>query len=242
MRPSPRVTIVVVLLAAAIAGGAIAALSAGGSKPKPALQIQNAGANTTATSTAATSTKPAGAPAHHAPRPLLASAASYLGVSSARLREELRGGKSLAQIAKETPGKSEAGLIAAVDRQRLTKASKRLQRRVAAQVRAPGGRLKRRILTLREDALSYLGLTSSELRSEQRSKTLAQIAQSTAGKSEAGLREAIYNARKQQLEAAVSAGTISATVESHNLARLPTLINAYMHRTLRSSTSAVFSG
>jgi hypothetical protein len=44
----------------------------------------------------------------------LASAAAYLGVSSARLEGELRAGKTLAQVADATSGKSAAGLIEAL--------------------------------------------------------------------------------------------------------------------------------
>jgi hypothetical protein len=41
-------------------------------------------------------------------------AAAYLGVSPAQLRRELRGGKTLAEVAAATPGKSAAGLIDAL--------------------------------------------------------------------------------------------------------------------------------
>jgi hypothetical protein len=44
----------------------------------------------------------------------LAAAASYLGLSGAQLRTELRAGRTLAQIAQATPGRSRAGLIAAL--------------------------------------------------------------------------------------------------------------------------------
>jgi hypothetical protein len=45
---------------------------------------------------------------------LIAPAASYLGISSAKLRTERRQGRSLAQIAAATPGKSVEGLKAAL--------------------------------------------------------------------------------------------------------------------------------
>jgi len=44
----------------------------------------------------------------------LAVASTYLGVSKTELRKDLREGKTLAQVAKETSGKSEAGLIEAI--------------------------------------------------------------------------------------------------------------------------------
>jgi hypothetical protein len=49
-----------------------------------------------------------------APGHLGESAARYLGVPLAQLRSELRAGKTLAQLAAATPGKSEQGLIAAL--------------------------------------------------------------------------------------------------------------------------------
>jgi hypothetical protein len=49
-----------------------------------------------------------------APGHLGASAASYLGISPASLASELRTGKSLAQLAAATPGKSQAELVAAL--------------------------------------------------------------------------------------------------------------------------------
>ena len=45
-------------------------------------------------------------PSHHGHRSTLATAAGYLGVSQQQLRSELSSGKSLAQIANSTSGKS----------------------------------------------------------------------------------------------------------------------------------------
>jgi hypothetical protein len=63
-----------------------------------------------------------GAPSSHArvlslftaPRHLGAAAAGYLGSTPTQLRTQLRAGESLAQIARATPGKSKAGLVAAL--------------------------------------------------------------------------------------------------------------------------------
>jgi hypothetical protein len=49
-----------------------------------------------------------------APGHLGASAAAYLGVSLTELRSELHSGKTLAQLAAATPGKSQTGLVAAL--------------------------------------------------------------------------------------------------------------------------------
>ena len=80
--------------------------------------------------------------AHHGKRQRrgkLATAAAYLGLSEAQLRSELQAGKSLAEIANATPGKSEAGLIRtleAADRQKLAAEAQR-GRRPARRPRRP---------------------------------------------------------------------------------------------------------
>src|ERR1700694_3173358 len=58
----------------------------------------------------------------------LATAASYLGVSTDQLTQELRSGKTLAELADATAGRSKAGMIGAL---------------VAAWQRAPGARSAR---------------------------------------------------------------------------------------------------
>jgi hypothetical protein len=55
-------------------------------------------------------------------------AAQYLGISRATLRSELQSGKTLAQIASSTPGKSVAGLKAAI----IAAATTRLDKAVSA--------------------------------------------------------------------------------------------------------------
>jgi hypothetical protein len=168
----------------------------------------------------------------------LAAAASYLGTSVPALRGELHGGKSLAQVAKETGGKSEAGLIAAVtqaQQHRITKATQHLDQRIKTQVQTPGGpRHNRVIASLRKDAQAYLGLSSAQLRAEERGgKTLAQIAQNTPGKSEAGLISAMVSSRTAQMESAVKAGRIDASTAHSSLARLRQRVSAYVHHALR---------
>lgn len=57
------------------------------------------------------------------PRPELAAAATYLGISEGALRSDLQSGKTLAQIADATSGKSASGLIdalVAADKTRIT--------------------------------------------------------------------------------------------------------------------------
>ncbi len=55
-----------------------------------------------------------GGPFGHGPGPGLDAAATYLGISETSLFTQLRAGKTLAQIADATTGKSAAGLIAAL--------------------------------------------------------------------------------------------------------------------------------
>jgi hypothetical protein len=69
-------------------------------------------------------------------------------------------------------------------------------------------------------AASYLGVTTDTLRSELDSgKTLAQIAREK-GKSVDGLVNALYDAAKQRLDAAVSAGRLTRSQEDSILADL----------------------
>jgi hypothetical protein len=143
----------------------------------------------------------------------LATAAAYLGTSTSALSSELRSGKTLAQIATDD-GKSTDGLIAALEaskRARLAKTASRLSTRVNNEVNRPGGpvggpesaaeRLRLLFATPRhlgEAAASYLGTSAAALEAELRSgKTLAQIAEATAGKSTAGLIDALVAAEQR---------------------------------------------
>jgi hypothetical protein len=137
----------------------------------------------------------------------LAIAARYLGVSRSALREQLDSGKSLAQVADATAGKSASGLIDAIvsaRRARLDAAAASLSTRVTAEVDRVRGR------GFEPAAARYLGLRPAALRAELRSgETLAQIASSTPGKSEAGLTAALVGVAEQRLAAAVSSGKIT---------------------------------
>jgi D-Tyr-tRNAtyr deacylase len=68
-------------------------------------------------------TAPPGGPGRGGPGPELSTAAGYLGISEATLRSDLESGKTLAQIADATNGRSASGLIdalVAADRTRIT--------------------------------------------------------------------------------------------------------------------------
>jgi hypothetical protein len=178
----------------------------------------------------------------------LAAAATYLGVTQAELTTQLDAGKTLAQIAGATSGKTVAGLIAAlvtaektelaaaVTSGRLTQAqadqiAAGLTAHVTAEVNGtrpaggpgrhgggfghgPGG----------DDftaAATYLGVTEAALTTQlQAGKTLAQVADATSGKSAAGLIDALVAHETTELDAAVTAGTIT---KAQRDAMVPTL-------------------
>jgi urease accessory protein UreF len=165
----------------------------------------------------------------------LAAAAAYLGIPQADLLTSLQSGKTLAQIAGATSGKTVSGLIdalvaaekaeltAAVTAGRLTQAQSDqiatgLTAHVTAEVNGtlpahgPGGPGFGHghggdELTA---AAAYLGVTEAALATQlQSGKTLAQIADATSGKSAAGLVDALVAAEKTELATAVTAGTIT---------------------------------
>jgi hypothetical protein len=189
-----------------LAGVAIAAVTATGRGVSPVRQVAHARRA-----------------AHPGGGANIAAAARYLGLSKAQLKSELGTGRTLAQIADGTPGSSEAGLIASIvaaRRAKLAAASAKLPSRVAAQVGrplAPPPRIRGPQLAARD----YLGLSPAQLRSDRRSgKTLAQIADAIAGKSEVGLIQALVAAKRQQLAAAVTAGTLTQADEQTRLVKL----------------------
>jgi energy-converting hydrogenase Eha subunit B len=169
---------------------------------------------------------------------LLALAAGYLGLSPTQLSSELRSGKTLAQIANATSGKSEAGLIQAIvfaRKAKLAKSAANLPNRVSAEVNRPLRRMAATRTKTRGGAHAaardYLGLPAAQLRSELLAgKTLAQIADTTAGKSEAGLIEAIVAVKSGRLSAAVSAGRLTKASESARLTRLTARVKAIVNR------------
>jgi len=232
----------VAVLALALVAGAVAVAVSGGSssKPRTVTILGSAHVVSAHRARAAARSLQGRTRSEHrrSGRNLVRAAARYLGLTVRQLRSELRSGKSLAQIARETPGKSEAGLVQAVlaaQRSALAAASERLSTHVKVQVQTPGGPVAQaRLLSLRRAARTYLGLSSAQLlRDEHAGESLAQIARSTPGKSEAGLIEALVASRKQELEAAVRAGVLGASAEKARLAALQQRMTAYVHRVAR---------
>ncbi|HEV3033837.1 MAG TPA: hypothetical protein VGX72_03505 [Solirubrobacteraceae bacterium] len=190
---------------------------------------------------------------HHGTRhggPLI-SAAGYLGLTTAQLRSDLQSGKSLGQIANATAGKSEAGLIQALeaaDRQKLAAVSAQLPRRIAAEIARVGGppvgpargarRHGLRARTL-STAAGYLGVSAAQLRSDLRSgMTLAKVANATTGKSEAGLIQALVAATKTALAKQVAAGRITQAQANQVAPKLLARVTAEVNRAPRQHAHA----
>jgi hypothetical protein len=151
---------------------------------------------------------------HHGPGDNLAAAASYLGSTTDAVLTQLQGGKTLAQVADGTSGKSKAGLIAALvahEKQELAAAvtAGRLTQAQSDQIAPtltqrftdfvngvrpamrPGG-LGPRHGHGDGVAATYLGISVDSLRTQlQGGKTLAQVANATNGKSASGLIDAL---------------------------------------------------
>jgi len=186
----------------------------------------------------------------------LSAAATYLGITADALKADLQSGKTLAQVADGTSGKSSAGLVAAlvadgkgkldaaVTAGKLTSAQEQtalagLQQRVTDLVNGtrpsfPGlgmgfgfGGLGSMGLSA---AATYLGITADVLKADlQSGKTLAQVADGTSGKSSAGLIAALVADGKAKLDAAVSAGKLASAQEQMLLAGLQKLATAFVN-------------
>ncbi len=218
----------IVALAAVLAGGTAVALAATG---------KHAGARHSHRHHAhgARSGSAAGAHGRHG---LLLAASSYLGAAPAELRTDLASGKTLGQIADATPGRSEAGLVAAL----VTAAQERLRERASSLTpqieelvkgvpgasHAAAGRHRSGLLAA---ALGYLGLTRKQLSKQRHAGlTLAQIAQATPGKSEAGLRAALLAAAEQRRRTRAHGLAPDQLAEQHRQARVKARINQMLHR------------
>jgi hypothetical protein len=161
------------------------------------------------------------------PRTTLAAASSYLGVSEAQLRSDLGSGKSLAQVASATAGRSPAGLIEAIvaaRSARLQELLAGLRSHVTAEVERSGTRPSARA-SMGSVAAAYLGLPVAQLRARRRAgQTLARIADSIPGRSRAGLVAALVAARREALSMRVAAGLLTPAREQTRLARVQRLV------------------
>lgn len=145
---------------------------------------------------------------------LLSTAATYIGISEADLRTALQSGKSLAQVAVDN-GKTRDGLIAALTQAATTQISTFVDQTHPFPQGGPGGPGIGGRLGIGGDHLSvaatYLGVSEADLRTQlQSGKTLADIANATAGKSADGLIQAIVADETTEIDDAVTAGKITA--------------------------------
>jgi hypothetical protein len=183
-------------------------------------------------------------------------ASSYLGVPAAQLQAQLRSGKSLAQVAQATRGRSVSGLVAAViaeRRGRLAHASATLPKRVQAEVERAGGpgsplapvRARRDpvggLFSARAfigvPAAAYLGISAQELRRELRAgRSLADIAHAS-GRSEAVLIEVITASAKREISSQLAAGAISKAREQALLAHLDKRVHGLVRRSFPGSAA-----
>ena len=188
---------------------------------------------------------------HKGPAGPLVTAAGYLGLSTTQLRSELQSGKSLAEIANSTPGKSQTGLVEALesaDKRKLAAATARVPQRVLRQVNRLGGPLpgaassarhKRLRLPMLSTAAGYLGISTAQVRHElQSGRTLAQLADARSGKSASGLVQALLAAAKAALASQVTAGKLSQAQASQILPQLSARLTARVDHRPRQHAGA----
>lgn len=206
---SKRNLMIAVAVAAIAAGVIVAVLASGGG---------HAGARSARARANAAAARASG-------RSEVATAAGYLGLTKTQLRAQLRSGRTLAQIADATGGRSTTGLIEAllsartaqlnaeVEAKRLSPAAERtrlahLRRRLTARLeRLPG-------YSNLPVSARYLGISTAQLRADLRAgRSLEQIAAATPGRSSAGLIDARVSAREAALAAALASGELDRASE-----------------------------
>ena len=152
-------------------------------------------------------------------------AAAYLGLDSAKLRAELRGGEPLSAIARSTPGRTTAGLAAALAGAKAAhtraalKAGKLSTAAAQAQLSTVNQRaraeLERRrpapgVIGALAPAARYLHMSRAQLRAQTLAgHSLAEVAERRKGRSAAGLIGALVRARSAAIAAAVSTGDLT---------------------------------
>lgn len=187
-----------------------------------------------------------GAKRHHAPRVLLAAAAQYLQIDRVTLAQDLRSGRSLAQIASargKSVGGLEAALVAAV-RTRLDAAvsAGRMtpvhEQRVLARVQRVVGKLVNAKLAAKPAAkarllgaaAAYIGIKPKALVAELKGKSLAQVA-ANHDRTAAGLKAALLAPFKARLDRAVTAGRLGSADAQARLGRISARLDALISKT-----------
>ncbi len=159
--------------------------------------------------------------------------ASHLGVTPAALQSAIQ--------AAETDQVNQAVQSGKLTQQQASKIESRIQ---SGKLRpfmggfhrfhrfhGPRGRMGFGPMGFMNEAATYLGITPQQLRTQlQSGKTLGQIADSTSGKSSAGLQAYLLSQLKTKLDAAVSSGKMTVTQESQILSKSQTMIGNLMNR------------
>ena len=185
----------------------------------------------------------------HGPGDDLDAAASYLDTTAAGLLTQLQAGKTLAQVAAATNGKSASGLVAALVTAEKTEiaaavTSGELTQAQADQITStltqrftdlvngvhpaggpgPGGGFGHGPGGGGDDlavAATYLGSTTASLLTQlQGGKTLAQVVAATNGKSATGLVAALVAAEKAELGGYVTSGKLTQAQADQMIATL----------------------
>lgn len=155
----------------------------------------------------------------------LSAAARYLGLAPSELRLRMRGGQTLATIARATAGRSPEGLSAAVAAAKAARVHAALkagrlsetatQAQLATVTARAHAELQRRhpapgLGGALSPAASYLKMSRGELLRQVRAgRTLATIAARRKGRSVSGLIDALVAARSARIGAAVRLGALS---------------------------------
>lgn len=151
---------------------------------------------------------------------VLATTATYIGITEAQLRTELRAGKTLAEVAVAN-GKTRDGLIAALAQAATTAIGKLVDQKGLGQhgpgrpgPGRPGGKPGRGAHFETHPfvaASAYLGIAEADLMTRLRAgETLAAIANATPGKSRDGLIAALVTATNAAIDKAVADGKLAA--------------------------------
>lgn len=160
----------------------------------------------------------------------LVAAATYIGISESDLRTQLQSGKTLAEIAVAN-GKTRDGLIAALSADATARITTLVDTKNPLPPERPGkgGRFGGDEAST---VTSYLGIGAADIRTQlQSGKTLAQIANATAGKSADGLVQALVAAETKEIDDAVAAGKMTADQATQRKASLAQRFTAMVNAT-----------
>lgn len=178
----------------------------------------------------------------------VATAATYIGITEAALRTELASGKSLADVAIAN-GKTRDGVIAALTAAATTEITTLVDTKnpgfggpgfgPGGPGFGPGGAGGRGTpgdVDIDGDELgvaaTYLGTTEADLQTKlQGGQTLAQIAAATSGKSRDGLIAALTVDANTRIDAAQTAGKLTADQSTAAKARVSAMATAFVDNT-----------